>query len=78
MDMQGIFRFARRQPLFLVTGRTLSDQTCSFSLVPKSGLHASCVLAGGLSIKKAESYYCNVLYLPKSVSHRMKLYIAAR
>ena len=58
MDTQGVFHFIRGLmlhfpspfPSFLVTGKALSDETGSFSLVPKTELQ-------GLSNKKAESYY---------------------
>ena len=45
MDMQTdqgpMLLFSSPFPSFSVTGRALSDQTGSFSLVPKNELHAS-------------------------------------
>ena len=53
--------FPSQFPSFTVTGRALSDETGSCSLVPKNKLHALWrhvgVILQGLSNKKAESYY---------------------
>ena len=56
--------FPSQFPSFTVTGRALSDETGSCSLVPKnelhvSGRHVGVILKGALVIKKAESYYSN-------------------
>ena len=59
-ERERIFPF----PSFSVTGRTLSDQEGSFSLVPKIELHALTsqdnAFTGGLRIKKAEFFSNNL------------------